>query len=557
MHRSRPYEDSDSNRRRSLSPPPVTDNDPLQLTSFRHYLLNHPELDVDEAKSEYITYKENFLVEYHATALRENLKLALIKDSFHPRSIRELAAEKCIIAKKRAATFVSNMETFGEVSLRAPAEVDDVMEVHASGEFQPVQVSANDLKLNLDALNAQSADVLPPPFITGAPYFAIHPSSASLMIMNVPASVSRWDIISFLEESNIAGVAEVACTVENLDEIQHFVTESLGMSDRQTPPQLKRNCYVAFASVNMCELAEDALMGKEIRDDFTATVTRLTTPFKVLVRVIPTFGWSVERIERDMHQSRRLMKLLDERYQLDFLWESEQDHFIVKLEGQVPQFKILDLQMLYLRYVHSVDYYSGQRFDSLREMSEKCGTMHVRPFVNLEDPTIASRSPTPEEEVFFGALDSQLEQLIHSLEQPIVEEFTEDHSAVQEAWELELQGKCLEQETDRWQCAQCDKVFRGKEFVSKHIRNKHSELLEKICEEMNFHSMQDVFNEDPDARWLLPVPVIGERTEDRQIYHSGPVRRGRHDRHEYRDWDEPVRPPCLGNVRHQQAYDDL
>lgn len=102
----------------------------------------------------------------------------------------------------------------------------------------------------------------------------------------------------------------------------------------------------------------------------------------------------------------------------------------------------------------------------------------------------------------------------------------------------------------------CEKLFKGKDFVMKHIKNKHPELLERIKDKLDYESMAQLFRANPEARWLLPLPFIGQPREEREVFGErpeGPYRRTR----EYRDVDQPVRQTLLSSYRKPITYDDL
>lgn len=44
-----------------------------------------------------------------------------------------------------------------------------------------------------------------------------------------------------------------------------------------------------------------------------------------------------------------------------------------------------------------------------------------------------------------------------------------------------------EVEAEKWRCSVCKKLFRGSDFVCKHLKNKHGSNLTPIIEQVGFH----------------------------------------------------------------------
>lgn len=141
--------------------------------------------------------------------------------------------------------------------------------------------------------------------------------------------------------------------------------------------------------------------------------------------------------------------------------------------------QVLDRLLLYLRVVHSVDYYNSSEYPSEDEMPNRCGIMHARGsppsskvtqqeindyishFELKSQPFLQSPQKLDEEEcIKLGKKDPDVE----------VEKF--------------IQANTQELAKDKWLCPLSGKKFKGPEFVRKHIFNKHGEKIEEVKKEV-------------------------------------------------------------------------
>ncbi|KAK3926902.1 Serrate RNA effector molecule-like protein [Frankliniella fusca] len=160
-------------------------------------------------------------------------------------------------------------------------------------------------------------------------------------------------------------------------------------------------------------------------------------------------------------------------------------------EGQVEEvatvdrddqlIKVLDKLLLYLRIVHSVDYYNHCEYPNEDEMPNRCGIMHAR-------GTPPSTKVTQQEITDYCRM---FEQKIASFLQPASKISDEEYSklgAKEADAEVEkfVQANTQELAKDKWLCPLSGKKFKGPEFVRKHIFNKHGEKVEEVKKEVEY-----------------------------------------------------------------------
>ena len=142
----------------------------------------------------------------------------------------------------------------------------------------------------------------------------------------------------------------------------------------------------------------------------------------------------------------------------------------------------LDKILLYLRVVHSVDFYTGAEYKSEEEMPNRCGIFHARPKFPEE---LVVRQPdvqtllTSCEKTAAGLLnptvklnDTEAGKLGLKTESDEVEKF--------------IASNCQEVAQDKWLCPLSGKKFKGPDYIRKHIVNKFPDRLEEVKQDTAF-----------------------------------------------------------------------
>ncbi|XP_018791985.1 PREDICTED: serrate RNA effector molecule homolog isoform X2 [Bactrocera latifrons] len=150
------------------------------------------------------------------------------------------------------------------------------------------------------------------------------------------------------------------------------------------------------------------------------------------------------------------------------------------IERDAQLISVLDSLILYLRIVHSVDFYNHCEYPYEDEMPNRCGIIHARGpppakvlqndiqdyiknFESKMQTFLAKTTPIDDEELKnLGSKDAEAE----------VEKF--------------IQANTQELAKDKWLCPLSGKKFKGPEFIRKHIFNKHTEKVEEVRKEVEF-----------------------------------------------------------------------
>ncbi|KAM6911188.1 serrate RNA effector molecule homolog isoform 3-T3 [Lycodopsis pacificus] len=168
--------------------------------------------------------------------------------------------------------------------------------------------------------------------------------------------------------------------------------------------------------------------------------------------------------------------------------------------------KVLDRLILYLRVVHSIDYYNTCEYPSEDEMPNRCGMIHVR-------------GPIPPNRIAHGEVQ-QWQKMMEEKLSPLFslkEILSEDEAGKmgrkdpEEEVEKFVNANTQELGKDKWLCPLSGKKFKGPEFVRKHILNKHGDKIDEVKKEVVFFNnfLMDAKRPSLPEMKLPPLPGPG------------------------------------------------
>ncbi|XP_028450307.1 serrate RNA effector molecule homolog isoform X4 [Perca flavescens] len=169
--------------------------------------------------------------------------------------------------------------------------------------------------------------------------------------------------------------------------------------------------------------------------------------------------------------------------------------------------KVLDRLVLYLRIVHSIDYYNTCEYPSEDEMPNRCGMIHVR------GPIPPNRITHGEVQQWQKMMEEKLSPLF-SLKEILSEDEAGKMGRKDPVEEVEkfVNANTQELGKDKWLCPLSGKKFKGPEFVRKHILNKHGDKIEEVKKEVVFFNnfLMDAKRPSLPEMKLPPLPGPGE-----------------------------------------------
>ncbi|XP_012939682.1 serrate RNA effector molecule homolog isoform X3 [Aplysia californica] len=170
----------------------------------------------------------------------------------------------------------------------------------------------------------------------------------------------------------------------------------------------------------------------------------------------------------------------------------------------------LDKMVLYLRLVHSIDYYAANEYPNEDEMPHRCGIMHARG----EPPGPTAKMTQTDVNEWMGSFEKKIKPF---MEAALKISDTEAAQLGQKDPDVEVekfvQANTQELSRDKWLCPLSGKKFKGPEFVRKHIYNKHGEKVDEVRKEVKFFNnylvdpKRPALPEHPSSRPKPPPPA--------------------------------------------------
>lgn len=338
--------------------------------------------------------------------------------------------------------------------------------------------------------------------------------TTSLFIRSIPPEVSKEELTNLCRK--YPGFLRVA------------------LSDPQPERRFLRRCWVTFdRSVNIKETCWN-LQNIRLKDVELAPVVNRDLCRRV--RSVNGLTHHKPIIRNDIRLSAKLIHALDQKGALwssqmesnpvlknitDFLIEevsAEEEELTgvsandaneakdpasseVALETDDTLLQVLDRLLLYLRLVHSVDYYNFCEYPAEDEMPHRCGLMHVR-------------GPLPVAKITAAEVSEHLkmcEQRVSPL-LPLSESLSEEEATrlgkkdPEHEVEKFLLANTQELSKDKWLCPLSGKKFKAPEFVRKHILNKHGEKVAAVRQEVEFFNNFLIDPKRPALPETKPLP---------------------------------------------------
>ncbi|XP_059158047.1 serrate RNA effector molecule homolog isoform X2 [Physella acuta] len=170
----------------------------------------------------------------------------------------------------------------------------------------------------------------------------------------------------------------------------------------------------------------------------------------------------------------------------------------------------VDRMVLYLRLVHSIDYYSANEYPNEDEMPHRCGIMHARG----TPPGPTAKLTQNDVNEWMSSFEKKLKPFLEASQQ-IPDTDATQLGKKDPDLEVEkfVQANTQELSKDKWLCPLSGKKFKGPDFVRKHIFNKHQEKIDEVKQEVKFFNNYLVdpkrpsLPEHPSSRPKPPPPA--------------------------------------------------
>jgi len=305
-----------------------------------------------------------------------------------------------------------------------------------------------------------------------APHFTFDPDVDAILLSDIPAAVSLWDIYDELQ--SCTGFAAISML-------------------RPPSGKVAREVRARFCSARYARAAQKALTGKELKSKYTMKPSLLSPSPNLEALVMPSEMSEEGRIVKDEILSARVVHQLDELSGIG----QEVTGVLLGQEG-TPEAK-LDLQILYLRRVHHFCFYGATWCDDEWDLRDRCGATLLRE--GLE--RVSATPPEKVEEVWAASHERRLDNFLSTPRPARPAALTESAEPVQSRSVMLCKEKTLQVTEEKFQCRMCGKYFRGPEYVSKHLRKVHVEVFEPLIQDAYVELSHAAFLADP-LRPLVP-----------------------------------------------------
>ncbi|CEF63243.1 Serrate RNA effector molecule homolog [Strongyloides ratti] len=184
--------------------------------------------------------------------------------------------------------------------------------------------------------------------------------------------------------------------------------------------------------------------------------------------------------------------LIEEGNLIDEVEESENGNNRSTLTRDEQLLQRLDKLIIYLRIVHSIDYYFATLFPIEDAMPSKCGVLHIRAepmqqFRNAETGSYNIADSFIENHIkdFNAKLSNNV---LHSgivTEEEMIKLGKKDPDTEEENF---INANCIELQPGKWLCELSGKKFKNADFVKKHLRTKHQAKIEEARAYADFYN---------------------------------------------------------------------
>ncbi|KAK1441678.1 arsenite-resistance protein 2 domain containing protein [Babesia gibsoni] len=540
--------------------PRISGVDPHRMLNFKQFiLLKEDGISPEKAAEEYTKYFHDFLASEINRYYDAYVHLAFFREKFHPYFLHiehEITKEEI---RQNSKDFVMKFTN---------GNFDELLLEISFKRLYGTLTSHDDTSTAEEAYKynewAYEIPVEYPKDDKHTSRLPIDSPLKSVLLVDVPDKVYKHEIYSVLKD--------------------HLSRFSIYMAERD---------MVRTAFVNV---PDDDL--KKVCDTLCAhrlTVQEFLLRFepcnplqeRIRIRVCPPVCSHPVILSRDLDLTARLIRKLDG----DFC--PSEKSFVDYLPENLDLRKRLDLQITYLRRVHSYCYYGRIKGNCYIDLWDLCGPGHVRVDLNNDlyereegltankvavkfafwegdkNEQASSEAGVKDwEKELLGSCEvskSQLQWLrdvesfaMHLLSCDMAPpEYSQDEDEVEEKWKQFCNINTIVDGPERFRCRLCHKLFNDSKFVWKHLKLKHGDNHKKIVIECGVPRMKEIFKNthrsfrcNPFERLLtLPIVQLPPGDVDLPTLESNGHVKGRYNvraeqgikrrRREYFDFDRP------------------
>jgi len=148
---------------------------------------------------------------------------------------------------------------------------------------------------------------------------------------------------------------------------------------------------------------------------------------------------------------------------------------------------VLDKLILYLRVVHSFDFYNSIEYQQEDSMPNRCGIMFVRTSLPANAASVSLKTSGDDVTQYTKQFNAKMKPYVEYKER-IEPDMAKKLGLKERKEEVEKFIKTNTQElaADRWLCPLSGKKFKGPEFIRKHLFYKHMDKITEVKKEVEY-----------------------------------------------------------------------
>jgi len=363
---------------------------------------------------------------YVENSLAQLQRTQLFYDKYHPRSLLRFNDQRVHACKQSADIFLQHLK---------------------DGRFSGLRLSQQ---------QADHSDMTSITCSSGPPHFLLNPDTSTIVLSNIPPTVSFWDIFASLSQN---------CPGDRIANWSHTAAAA-----QQTWQQQIREIRILFDSRDQAQAVLDSLDRFPLSGPVGWSTMRpaLAPESGISAATLPVEMSHPLQILMDEALSSRLVTHLD-----SLMGLGPQTAAVLLGSCRDPQ-EQLDLNVLYLRRVHHFCFYSGVWCKDPWELRDRCGVQILRSEDGEAAQTISCTAP-----VAARAHRQRLERFLGTTQcDNFMRRATDDGGLTR------FVGEHMEKRSSaKFQCMACMAYCRGEECMQRHISEAHAEMLTAAREE--------------------------------------------------------------------------
>ena len=149
--------------------------------------------------------------------------------------------------------------------------------------------------------------------------------------------------------------------------------------------------------------------------------------------------------------------------------------------------RVLDKLILYLRVVHSIDFYNSIEYQQEDSMPNRCGIIFARPALPVNAASASLKYSPDEIGQYIQQFEAKMKPYLEFKEK--LEADTAKKLGIKdrkEEVEKFIKTNTQELAADRWLCPLSGKKFKGPEFIRKHLFYKHMDKINEVKKEVEY-----------------------------------------------------------------------